>query len=136
MIATGGQAVLGQNNSMVLVWKTGGMLVDYSRYGMIKPYAWPVQEVLTSDHLLFLKPTYGNTSTYSSSLYGLPGADIQANFICMKPGISNSSLKKTYAVRMYFETGNSTQYHFCGPQLPAFKTMPIPGIYIIQYNTV
>jgi hypothetical protein len=84
IFAVGGQAAI-DNNSTVLVWKNSRTLVDYSNYGMIKPYLVQPQSVLSS-HILFLKPMYYNISGFSFNLYGYPRTDYTAEFICMKPG--------------------------------------------------
>jgi hypothetical protein len=94
VFAVGGQAVL-NNNSTVLLWKNGRNLVDYSKYGMIKPYPVAIMSVLPS-YILFLRPLYYNISGFSFNLFGYPSTDVSAEFICMKPGTSVLAKFKHY----------------------------------------
>ena len=82
--AVGAEVVL-DGNSSVLVWKNSRSLVDYSKYGMIKPAGLSAQ-VVRPNLLLFLQPKNYSASGFSFKLLAYLNPDIASQFICMKPG--------------------------------------------------
>ena len=82
IIAVGAEVVM-DDNSSVLVWKGSRSLVDYSRYGMVKPASASVQ---IAGDVLFLKPMNYNLTGFSFDLNGFLQADVAAAFVCMKAG--------------------------------------------------
>ena len=86
VIATGAQS-LSNDTGYVLQWAKSKELVDYSKYGMIRPAGNSTPTTQLPGQILFLQPVNFNKNYNPTfTLNGLLASDTSAEFICMKQG--------------------------------------------------
>jgi hypothetical protein len=89
-----GADVLVDGNSSILIWKGSRTLVDYSRYGIIRPFKGNLQVARPTD-VLYLKSDNYNVTGFSFGIYGYLQSDTSSTFLCMKAGTVQTSLAKS-----------------------------------------